>query len=1024
MASFKKLPDTTLKVGATTDVDGVGGLDGNSANVTDNFTDPTTDGALAPKSYVDTADATKITGVGSAVVGNLIQADDTGLTQVSDSGFSPSDFISAQPVTTNELLKSATETGESFEGIDVFSPAARRMTSDFSNLHNYNSIDIGGGKKANGMIEGRDNLVFFLDRDGDSITAYRRKENGELGSSLDIISDGDDLEGVIAGVADDNFLYVVAREGQNVTKVDYSLLLENGSMSVALTNSLGGQPLGIDKDSRGNIYVGLTTGTNRLKIFDSTLTLINEIAVTDGGNGVAIGEDERGDVFCAVTGGGSSVDFINVTDTALLVTMGTYTNTQGYFTQGRAIDVNASKNIIYIISQGGVSLFITLKYTLTYAGGKATTATFDDTTRLFNDFFETSPLMTRRGDVLYLTCKTGVGENGNKGGIAVINTRGDINASASMTTNATGEPGEFALENDGSYRISMDGVQQDILGNNFTGFTTFAEIQAELQTRLQISFPNARVVNVSIDEFNTRFSFISGTTGESSSVSVLSTAASGTDISGSVFLNGTDGALFSVSDPIFIEGFTPVTTDYNNTVEEGLPIGNQLYIANIKDVNTHAWADIIQHELPQITSSYVNSTVLETHNLIINSDIQVEKLPIKFLKQVGTVGVQSRQTGLLNMGEPNLRPVFTGTFTSVGTAVTVTSVDHLLTNGDVVLILPPVDAAYQGVFVITVSTPDIFTYTVLSAPGPQGETGGIYHNQSVNIPGGNGLVVDTSDPNQIKEFLVKWETQDYSPTTLTTQIAKKIFFDKNGVIGQKDDVDWTDEDRRDFIVVCIILAGLPNIITSIRPTPDETSYANQETCDLTDSSFVGGVQGMRLTGNADLTFSIGEGILNKPNLNYHNSKKAPHNVSIAENLTPFFSYGQQALASDFIAVDNNGGNFYNSVIPGMWDNVGVLTTVASNMWTVQPIFTTDAFSGITTLRDLIICYGQREYNTLADAVAAVPTLEFNAQVPLMDLFLVGFFVMKNSTTDLTSSEVALLRALSRNYYNWRQFDQI
>lgn len=57
----KELPDTILKVGATTDVDGVGGLDGDFQNATDNFTAPLTDGALATKSYVDS----EIAGVGN-----------------------------------------------------------------------------------------------------------------------------------------------------------------------------------------------------------------------------------------------------------------------------------------------------------------------------------------------------------------------------------------------------------------------------------------------------------------------------------------------------------------------------------------------------------------------------------------------------------------------------------------------------------------------------------------------------------------------------------------------------------------------------------------------------------------------------------------------------------------------------------------------------------------------------------------------------------------------------------------------
>ena len=51
--SDKRLDLTTLIVGATGNLNGVGGLDGGNANATDNFTDPTGGGQLVNKNYVD-----------------------------------------------------------------------------------------------------------------------------------------------------------------------------------------------------------------------------------------------------------------------------------------------------------------------------------------------------------------------------------------------------------------------------------------------------------------------------------------------------------------------------------------------------------------------------------------------------------------------------------------------------------------------------------------------------------------------------------------------------------------------------------------------------------------------------------------------------------------------------------------------------------------------------------------------------------------------------------------------------------
>ena len=88
----------------------------------------------------------------------------------------------------------------------------------------------------------------------------------------------------------------------------------------------------------------------------------------------------------------------------------------------------------------------------------------------------------------------------------------------------------------GSFKISIDGVEESITGVNFSSITTITEIASVLQTSLRAvndgGFTNAVVTM--IEENNSyRIEIASGTTGTASKVSVASEAASGTKALGS-----------------------------------------------------------------------------------------------------------------------------------------------------------------------------------------------------------------------------------------------------------------------------------------------------------------------------------------------------------------------------------------------------------------------------------------------------------------------------------------------------------
>lgn len=94
----------------------------------------------------------------------------------------------------------------------------------------------------------------------------------------------------------------------------------------------------------------------------------------------------------------------------------------------------------------------------------------------------------------------------------------------------TAKIAEFTAISDGSFTISIDGNSQDITALDFSTATTLADVATEIETGLQ-AVVSGGFTSASVSYDGARFFINSGTTGSSSTISFLTTAPSGTDIS-------------------------------------------------------------------------------------------------------------------------------------------------------------------------------------------------------------------------------------------------------------------------------------------------------------------------------------------------------------------------------------------------------------------------------------------------------------------------------------------------------------
>lgn len=130
-----------------------------------------------------------------------------------------------------------------------------------------------------------------------------------------------------------------------------------------------------------------------------------------------------------------------------------------------------------------------------------------------------------------------------------LNFTGTPSTSGFMVTGIVGAIGSFTAVDDASFSITIDSVQEDITSLDFTAAVDYDDVADIIQTAIQAvasgGYTDATVTASASTGATVLFTFTSGSYGDDSTVSVLSAVApaTGTDISGSGFLNGQSGAI-------------------------------------------------------------------------------------------------------------------------------------------------------------------------------------------------------------------------------------------------------------------------------------------------------------------------------------------------------------------------------------------------------------------------------------------------------------------------------------------------
>lgn len=168
----------------------------------------------------------------------------------------------------------------------------------------------------------------------------------------------------------------------------------------------------------------------------------------------------------------------------------------------------------------------------------------------------------------------------------------------SLITGLIGTLPSFVSVADGEFSVTIDGVQADVTGLDFTTALNYDDVATVIQAGLvSAGFAGATVTPIDDGGQNFQMQIFSGTSGDGSSVSTLSTIATpvGTDISGANndFLNGQNGET--------ILGYTPTGLANEMSLVQEASICNgrfvyawvidHVYSETAEQINAAAWVE-------------------------------------------------------------------------------------------------------------------------------------------------------------------------------------------------------------------------------------------------------------------------------------------------------------------------------------------------------------------------------------------------------------------------------------------------
>ena len=273
-----------------------------------------------------------------------------------------------------------------------------------------------------------------------------------------------------------------------------------------------------------------------------------------------------------------------------------------------------------------------------------------------------------------------------------------------------------------------------------------------------------------------------------------------------------------------------------------------------------------------------------------------------------------------------------------------------------------------------------------------------YSSSYFYVSSGSGIIVNhnASTGSEISPTItyVNWAASSHSISTPSAQNTY-VFIDANGVL-QQQNAFFTPEQYHEALPIGRVshygstgslVTGVGNNMLTSYDVPQQLGEFARAFGPLKISGFTITPQ----VGN--LSLNIGSGTAFNLGGYYQNTPDLPSSYNSNTYLTS--SIIRLYRSGSGFQFDNNGGAYYTSVDPTLYDDGdGTLATVGSGNWSIQRVFV-NPITGRSH-----VYYGQSTYTTYLNAVQSVATDDFvESEVTKNAYVFAGYLVMKGGAAN-------------------------
>lgn len=274
-----------------------------------------------------------------------------------------------------------------------------------------------------------------------------------------------------------------------------------------------------------------------------------------------------------------------------------------------------------------------------------------------------------------------------------------------------------------------------------------------------------------------------------------------------------------------------------------------------------------------------------------------------------------------------------------------------------------------------------------------------YLNNSISIEEGAAQFLIKDGDAEYLKIVTFQGVVAFELASIGTNPYSIIYLNQLGIISQSlEDLEYSS----DIVILGIVFHVNGTNVNKIIQYNDLGYGTDQRLDSLLDSIGIVKKEGLKLSTNpATLELNLSSGEIYGKGINKNNGVNNDVVTFTGETSIPI-EYVYQDGSGGF-TYDNNSGSNYAEVIPGFYDDGGILTALTSSEWSVQRVFY------FPNSNEIEIYFGQYKYDSYNSARASLEFEDFNeSEITKKHAVFIGYIILNGNATDLSDENECVL----------------